>query len=106
MTRFSRPFHLSPCWKKRSERSGEIAYLFMNVGGKSNPQAEIKSHFRSIFFNIRKGLASMFGSQSFRLGLMGGKIRMSQNGRGYTLLFLSYALQMNDAEREGQSFGR
>lgn len=40
------------------------------------------------------------------LGLMGGKIRMSQNGRGYTLLFLSYALQMNKAEREGQSFGR
>ncbi len=50
MMRFSRPFRLSPCWKRRSERGGEIAYLFMNVGGKSNPWAEIKSYFRGIIF--------------------------------------------------------
>lgn len=50
MTRFSRPFRLFPCWKRRSERGGEIAYLFMNVGGKSNPWAEIKSYFRGIIF--------------------------------------------------------
>lgn len=67
MTRFSRPFRLSPCWKRRSERGRELAYLFMNVGGKSNPWAEIKSYFRGIFLNIRKGLTSECGSQSFRL---------------------------------------
>lgn len=50
MTRFSRPFRLSPCWKRRSERDGEIVYLFMNVGEKSNPWAEIKSYFRGIIF--------------------------------------------------------
>ena len=50
MTRFSCPFRLSPCWKRRNERGGEIAYLFMNVGGKSNPWAEIKSYFRGIIF--------------------------------------------------------
>ena len=54
MTRFSRLSRLSPCWKRRSERGGEIAYLFMNVGGKSNPWAEIKSHFRGIFFEHTK----------------------------------------------------
>lgn len=50
MTRFSRPSRPSPCWKRRSERGGEIAYLFMNVGEKSNPWAEIKSYFRGIIF--------------------------------------------------------
>ncbi len=74
MTRFSRPFRLSPCWKRRSERGGELAYLFMNVGGKSNPWAEIKSYFRGIFLNILKGLTSEYGSQSFcLLGVDGWK---------------------------------
>ena len=50
MTRFSRPFRPSLCWKRRSERGRELAYLFMNVGGKSNPWAEIKSCFRGIIF--------------------------------------------------------
>lgn len=54
MTRFSRPSRPSPCWKRRSERGRELAYLFMNVGGKSNPWAEIKSHFRGIFFEHTK----------------------------------------------------
>lgn len=67
MTRSSHPSRPSPCWKRRSERGGEIAYLFMNVGGKSNPLAEIISYFRGIFLNIRKGLTSECGSQSFRL---------------------------------------
>ena len=67
MTRFSRPFRPSLCWKRRSERGRELAYLFMNVGGKSNPWAEIISYFRGIFLNIRKGLTSECGSQSFRL---------------------------------------
>lgn len=67
MTRFSRPFRPSLCWKRRSERGRELAYLFMNVGGKSNPWAEIISYFRGIFLNIRKGLTSECESQSFRL---------------------------------------